>query len=161
MSMTGISPLLSVVQDAVCGHSPPCHTCCVSLMLCWVCEVSGGFPSERWCLGSCTVKYITPDLLVVADGPHFPLSPFTVYGSTDSLHSSGDINHTAREVHQRCSPASGGGGGKGVCCTGLNSVQAHSLAPRGCCSVLRLHLGCCLWESGTPLTWFPSSVCRR
>lgn len=44
----------------------------------------------------------------------FPLSPLAVHGSEDSLHSPGDADHAAREVHQRRAAAAGGGGGEDV-----------------------------------------------
>lgn len=36
-----------------------------------------------------------------------------VHGLKDSLHSIGDLNNSAREIHQWCTPAAGGGGGEG------------------------------------------------
>lgn len=38
-----------------------------------------------------------------------------VHGLKDSLHSIGDLNNSACEIHQWCTPPAGGGGGKDVC----------------------------------------------
>ena len=35
-----------------------------------------------------------------------------VHGLKDSLHSTGDLNNSARKIHQWCAPAAGGGGGE-------------------------------------------------
>lgn len=37
-----------------------------------------------------------------------------VHGLTDSLHSTGDLNNSAREIYQWCTPAAGGGGGEDI-----------------------------------------------
>lgn len=55
---------------------------------------------------------VHPALLAVTDAP--PFSPFAVHGFAHSVHSSGNADHAACQVHQRCSAAAGGGGGEGI-----------------------------------------------
>lgn len=115
MSVTGVSPSLQCC--AACRVWPQPSLSDLLHFIDAVPGLQGAWGASQAKDGasvSCTIKYVALDPPVLTDASHFPLSPFAVHGFADSLYSSGDVNHAACEVHQRCSPAAGGGGGKGV-----------------------------------------------